>query len=58
MVSSLECSCGLRDFTEHVGFLQGEMLLSQRLASTIVYRLHMPSPEEGTVGVLRSFSVT
>ena len=43
MVSSLECSCGLCDFTEYVGFLQGEMLLPQRLVSTIVYRSHIPS---------------
>jgi hypothetical protein len=43
MVSSLECSCGLCDLTKYVGFLQGEMLLPQRLASTIVYRSHIPS---------------
>ena len=43
MVTSLERSCGLCDFTEYVGFLQGEMLLPQRLASSTVYRSHIPS---------------
>ena len=38
MVTSLECSCGLCDSTEHAGFLQGEMLLPHQLASTTVYR--------------------
>jgi hypothetical protein len=43
MVTSLECSCSLCDSTKHVGFLQGEMVLLHRLASTTIYRSHILS---------------
>lgn len=43
MVTSLERSCSLCDSTEHVSFLQGEMLFPHRLASTTVYSSHILS---------------